>query len=103
MPSLGTGQSPCPTEGFEGGFGPDFWGQGLMGEAMEALLRLGFEKLGLASVWCSHYTENYRSRRVIEKSGLRFQMEALVLDEPTGKEKPARFYVITREDWMSRG
>ena len=82
---------------------PDFWGQGLMGEAMEALLRLGFEKLGLASVWCSHYTENYRSRRVIEKSGLRFQMEALVLDEPTGKEKPARFYVITRGDWMSRG
>ncbi|OUQ78897.1 GNAT family N-acetyltransferase [Flavonifractor sp. An100] len=81
---------------------PDFWGRGLMGEAMEVLLRLGFEELEFASVWCSHYTENHRSRRVIEKSGLRFQMEALVLDEPTGKEKPARFYVITREDWMSR-
>ena len=81
---------------------PDFWGRGLMGEAVEVLLRLGFERLGLASVWCSHYTENHRSRRVMEKSGWRFRMEAPVLDAPTGQEKPARFYVITREAWMSR-
>lgn len=78
---------------------PDFWGQGLMVEAVQELLRLGFEELGLASVWCTHYVENRRSQRVIEKSGLIYQMDLQILDEPTGQEKPARLYGVTREEW----
>ena len=79
---------------------PDFWGRGLMTEAVRELLRLGFEELGLASVWCSHYEENHRSRRVIEKSGLIYQMDVMIWDEPTGQEKPARLYALTRVEWQ---
>ena len=95
-------QFPAPNDEIGYALHPDYWGQGLMGEAVEELLRLGFENLKLASVWCSHYVENHRSRRVIEKSGLVYQMEAPILDVPTGVEKPARFYSMTREAWMRR-
>ena len=81
---------------------PAFWGRGLMPEAVSELLRYAFEELGLAAVWCSHYADNPQSQRVIEKSGFSFQMEESILDSPTGQEKPAKFYVLTREMWESR-
>ena len=73
-----------------------------MPEAVEALLRHAFRDLELACVWCSHYTDNPRSRRVIEKSGFSFQFEDMILDGPTGAEKPARFYAMTRGEWEAR-
>ena len=81
---------------------PAFWGRGLMPEAAEELLRYGFEEMGLAAVWCSHYVENDQSRRVIEKCGFVCQFDEDVLDEPTGAQRPARFYLLTRELWRSR-
>lgn len=81
---------------------PAFWGRGLMPEAVSELLRYAFEELGLAAVWCSHYSDNPQSQRVIEKSGFSFQMEETVVDGPTGQEKPTKFYVLTREMWESR-
>ena len=70
--------------------------------AVSELLRYAFEELGLAAVWCSHYSDNPQSQRVIEKSGFSFQMEGTVVDGPTGQEKPTKFYVLTREMWESR-
>ena len=79
-----------------------FWGRGLMPEAAAELLRYAFEELGLAAVWCSHYADNPRSRRVIEKSGFVFWREGTVHDDPTGTERPARFYTLTRDEWSRR-
>ena len=73
-----------------------------MPEAAEELLRYGFEEMGLAAIWCSHYVENDQSRRVIEKCGFVRQFDEDVLDEPTGAQRPARFYLLTRELWRSR-
>ena len=81
---------------------PALWGRALIPEAVSELLRYAFEELGLAAVWCSHYADNLQSQRVIEKSGFSFQMEESILDSPTGQEKPAKFYVLTREMWESR-
>lgn len=53
--------------------GRPYWGKGIMPEAVRALLRHGFEDLGLAAVWCSHYVWNTQSRRVIEKCGFQYQ------------------------------
>lgn len=78
---------------------PSFWGRGLMPEAAAELLRYAFEELDLAAVWCSHYMDNSRSRRVIEKSGFRFQFDGSVLDGPSGQTLPARFYLLTRAAW----
>ena len=50
----------------------DQWGQGLMPEAVDAVVRYLFETEQLDFLICGHFTHNARSRRVIEKSGFRF-------------------------------
>jgi len=49
-----------------------YWGQGLMPEAVRAVIQYGFETLGLEAFTCGHFAENGQSRRVIEKCGFQF-------------------------------
>ncbi len=55
---------------------PDYWGQGLMPEAIQALIRYGYEKMDLNRVEATTHTENQRSQRVLEKLG--FQREGIL-------------------------
>ena len=48
----------------------DFWGHGLMTEAVSAVIDFGFSVLCLDAFTCGHFVENSRSRRVIENAGL---------------------------------
>lgn len=50
----------------------EYWGQGLMPEAVEAVIEYCFQILGIEALTCGHFTENRQSRRVIEKSGFVF-------------------------------
>lgn len=47
----------------------DYWGRGLMPEAVACAINFCFEKGGLDAVTCCHFSTNAQSRRVIEKSG----------------------------------
>ncbi|MBO4535015.1 MAG: GNAT family N-acetyltransferase, partial [Clostridia bacterium] len=47
----------------------DYWGQGLMPEAVEAVIDYLFGTLGYDFVTCGHFEWNAQSRRVIEKCG----------------------------------
>jgi RimJ/RimL family protein N-acetyltransferase/ADP-ribose pyrophosphatase YjhB (NUDIX family) len=49
--------------------GVPYWGQGLVPEAVQAMLRHAFEELGLTKVWCGYYDGNDRSLRVQQKGG----------------------------------
>ena len=49
-----------------------YWGHGLMTEAVQAVIGYCFDTLHLDALTCCHFTENCRSRRVIEKCGFRF-------------------------------
>lgn len=51
--------------------GPAYWGQGLMTEAVSAVLALGFEELGMDRVEAWHTPENHASAKVMLKNGLR--------------------------------
>ena len=42
----------------------DFWGRGLMTEAARAVIRHGFESMGLPMISIYHNPTNYRSKRV---------------------------------------
>ena len=92
---------PAPNDELGYALSRAFWGRGLMTEVVEALIPYAFERLNLTAVWCSHYTDNSRSKRVIQKSGFQFQFADSIFDVPSGEEKQARFYVLTREDWLS--
>jgi ribosomal-protein-alanine N-acetyltransferase len=50
----------------------DFWGKGLMPEAVKAVIDYGFDTLGIDAFTCEHFTQNNQSRRVIEKIGFKF-------------------------------
>ncbi len=50
----------------------DYWGRGLMPEAVRAVTDYCFGTLGLDYLTCSHFLRNSRSRRVIEKCGFQF-------------------------------
>ncbi len=53
----------------------DFWGRGLMPEAVERVIQYCFEVLHCDFLTCCHFLRNSRSRRVIEKAGFRFEKE----------------------------
>lgn len=48
---------------------PEWWGQGVMPEAIGAILEFGFTQLGLHTVEAQIHPENTGSRRVLEKLG----------------------------------
>jgi ribosomal-protein-alanine N-acetyltransferase len=48
---------------------PEWWGQGVMTEAVGAMLHFGFTSMGLHSVEAQIHPDNSASRRVLEKLG----------------------------------
>ena len=72
------------------------WGNGYMPEAVRRLISLCFEQ-GAAAVWCAHFPENNKSRRVIEKCGFVYQMT----EDYTGSDgitRKSRYYKITKNE-----
>lgn len=53
----------------------DYWGRGLMPEAVKKVIDFCFCKLGCDYLICSCSLENSQSKRVIEKCGFRFALE----------------------------
>ncbi len=47
----------------------DYWGQGLMPEAVKEVIRYLFEDVGLDVIFCGHFLWNRQSQRVQEKCG----------------------------------
>ena len=80
--------------------GVPFWGQGLIPEAVEELLRHGFEDLKLKKIWCTYFEGNIKSQRVSEKLG--FVYERTLNDvyvELTGETRSEHVAVLTAEAW----
>ena len=57
----------------------DEWGRGHASAAIEQLLPIAFEKIGLNKVWAIFYTTNARMRHITSKLG--FVQEGVLLDE----------------------
>lgn len=84
--------------------GVPYWGQGLIPEAAEALLRHGFETLGMAKIWCGYYDGNEKSRRVQEKCGFRYHHTTMNVEVPLLNEiRIGHVSCLSREDWCVRG
>lgn len=97
------GEHPgCPDDEIGYGLHPDYWGRGLVPEAVEAVLRYGFEKQGLARIWCGHYAGNWRSRRAMVKCGFCYQFSRTEVVEEMGQTRPCYLYLQTKENWRER-
>ncbi|CAH0418027.1 GNAT family N-acetyltransferase [Periweissella ghanensis] len=56
----------------------EFWGQGLMTEAVRAIIQHCFNDLQYGSLWCGYYDGNDQSKRVQEKVGFTYQLSRTV-------------------------
>jgi ribosomal-protein-alanine N-acetyltransferase len=78
---------------------PALWNKGFMTEAATAVVRFGFETIGLHKITTRCFAENTGSRRVIEKVGFRFvgrQEEDVWRD---GKWSTHLAYELTAPEW----
>jgi RimJ/RimL family protein N-acetyltransferase len=73
------------------------WGQGLALEAGRASLRYGFEALGVESIAGLTFHDNRRSRRVLERLGMKFICDARYYDFD------CVHYAAARSDWRADG
>jgi ribosomal-protein-alanine N-acetyltransferase len=78
-----------------------FWGQGYATEASAALLRLGFESLGLHRISATTDVRNVASWRVLEKLGM--QREAHLKEHlwQRGRWRDSFLYAILDREWRS--
>ncbi|MDE5555014.1 MAG: GNAT family N-acetyltransferase [Muribaculaceae bacterium] len=79
--------------------GKPYWGQGLIPEAVNALLNHSFNELRLNAVWCGYYDGNHKSRRVCEKCGLKYQHTTYDIISPLGDARTEHFYKMTADDY----
>jgi len=83
--------------------GEPYWGQGLIPEAVDELLRYAFENLQMSAVWCGYFDGNEKSKRVQEKCGFTYSHTEYNKPVPLLNEvRTEHFTKLTLEDWKNR-
>ena len=71
----------------------DYWGQGLMPEAVRAVIRYLFDVLDYDFLLCSYFDYNNRSKRVQEKCGF-VPYRKIVSDTALGTKEPSTLNLL---------
>lgn len=83
--------------------GVPYWGQGLIPEAVQELMRHGFEELGLKVIWCGYFDGNEKSRRVQEKCGFKYHHTEKNIEWHIMNDiRTEHVNCITKEQWYKR-
>jgi RimJ/RimL family protein N-acetyltransferase len=103
VPRFETSFTPCVEIGWR--LAAEYWGRGLATEGARAAAAFGFDHLGLGEMVSYTVPANVRSRRVMEKLGMKHD-ERQDFDHPLLPEgHPLRrhvFYRLARDDWDSK-
>ncbi len=75
----------------------DYWGQGLMPEAVKAVIEYLFNAVRLDFILISHFKWNNQSRRVIEKSGFTYIGDGLH-ETRYGTTEEVKEYILRRKN-----
>ena len=82
--------------------GEPYWGQGLIPEAVNELLRYAFEDLGKTTVWCGYYDGNEKTKRVQEKCGFVYSHTEVNKPVPLLNEvRTEHFTKISQQEWRT--
>jgi len=79
--------------------GKPHWNQGYCTEAAQAVLRYGFEVLGLNRIQARHFTRNPVSGRVMQKIGMKQEGHLRQAVKKWGKFEDWESYGILRSEW----
>lgn len=77
--------------------GRQYWGQGLIPEAVMALLSRCFNVLHLDAVWCGYYEGNHKSKRICEKCGFLYHHTNHNIVSPLGDLRTEHFHIMTSD------
>lgn len=79
----------------------DYWGQGLMPEAVKEVIRYLFEETDLDLLLCGHFIWNTQSHRVQEKCGFKHYAFG-TYETRFGTVEKDEHNILTREDWEKK-
>ena len=93
----------CAADSAEVGYvlNPEYWGRGIATEALERVLRFGFEELKLHRIEARFIDGNERSRKVMEHVGMSFEgihREAMLVK---GSYVNIGVCAILRSEWLA--
>ena len=78
---------------------PDYQGQGLATEAVQEVIRFGFENLSLHRIEAKFMQENTRSRRLMERVGMQFEGYARESMKIKGEYRTIGRCGILKREW----
>lgn len=79
-----------------------YWNQGLATEAVEAIIRFGFESLQLNKITSSHFAINPASGKVMTKNGMLKEGELIEQVLKDGQYHTLLVYGLTRAQYLNR-
>ncbi|MBD2564635.1 GNAT family N-acetyltransferase [Nostoc sp. UIC 10607] len=79
-----------------------YWGQGYATEAAQAILKFGFEELGIHRIWSWCVAENVASVKVLEKIGMRREGYLREKELIKGRWYDNFLYAILDHEWKAK-
>ncbi len=79
----------------------DYWGQGLMPEAVSGVIRYLFEGVSLDVIFCGYFLRNKQSARVQEKCGFTFYKK-IEHETRYGTTEDTNLCILYKEDWFAK-
>ena len=76
-----------------------YWGQGLMPEAVNAVISFGFRKMKLNRIQATCQVGNLASERVLEKVGMKFEGVLREYMYAKGAYRDLKMFSILRSEW----
>ena len=82
---------------------PGFWGEGIMSEALGAVISYGFEEMGLNRITLLAFEFNERSAALARKLG--FKLEGVLRKNSfwKGEYRNDLYFALLREEWRREG
>jgi RimJ/RimL family protein N-acetyltransferase/HD superfamily phosphohydrolase YqeK len=77
----------------------EYWGQGIVPEAVKAVIDYCFINFDIDAFTCGHFKENNQSRRVIEKCGFSLVKESEYYAKQLQRTFDDLKYILLRENW----
>ncbi len=78
----------------------NYWGQGIMTEAVNRLHEYLFNDVGIDMLWVEHFLENNRSKNVIIKTGYEYIRDSVYNAEALNKQFDCHQYILTKEKFQ---
>ena len=79
----------------------DYWGKGLMPEAVKEVIRYLFEDVKLDVILCGHFLNNNQSARVQEKCGFRHYAFGKY-ETRFGTVEDDETNILTKDEWLNK-